>query len=961
MSRLKHILSQVFPPSSNSPIATTREGKMGSPRRWGIRFLLMAICFGGIFASKSLAASGVVIYKNTDQSGDATARGLAFVKMEQFPQVTNFTIGTGETFRILNQRIAGIVSTPDLSRATLVDEAGFTSLRTKMGEIAAMQQRFPKARADLEPLRAEYDRALQMIASGNVLSAGRWMSRENYQREAAAGQGKKVDLVVDGKQLTGAQVRSRNGGSVVIAHSGGVASIPIEKLSDEQIRLLNSTSMTVVIDRTAVPQPPAMSTATVPVPTPAATTTTIPPSPNPVSIGMVTPAPPPPVDAPQSPMMPPIIRHFPVGNDADDRPTEPQRVPIDRTREPVAGVIDDLKLWNPTEKESFEMRPLGLFRLELAHHKAMGLLGDLKGEAHERMLEAIRQQALIKLEMESKERAADMLVTIPTHSQVPASEKPQRVQPITSATELDVPLGALPPEYAAFVRLIADPWTSQAEDAVNLVEMMPPSTWIKPVQDLEAVGHPLVAKTVEDLKRSIDAVELTEAQHAQFMEGTYNNIWETADTAANGGFATTDAQGRMLRDDGATAVMGSILEAGFFSIASAIGRTMVGTPEDRFTQARLDAMGALFGELPKIYPPTPPAPGLITPEITQESIALVNTSGRDLTQVTIKLVSVHFISAPYDFGMRQVFVPRLAKGEKIHLKPEMRRLFREEGWKEREARPGSASIVHNPEEAWAYGAGGTVSAKVTAYALEGHEIERVVTFPENAVRTAKCELDDALRTLGTPGNQSGDHQWAINTARRVISMIPPGHPLGAEAAFLINSPAAAAEKGKAMVTEAILKRIVGTYKGSYEMTWGIQPVQGHKIPPGQLDAQITEIGTSVSDGQQKIDSAIQLDITGFTPEGYLGGVLSSPNDPKLQRRVIAKAPVKEEMDFTLEFIPAPGEPASLSLVDSHLTQCFTRLFLVFADGQLNNPSAIAGAGQFEVECDMTLSKEVPEE
>ncbi len=933
-------------------------------------FPFPAFCLGVFLISMTLVASGsgVVIYKLSDQSDEANARGVAFLKLEQFPQVTNVTTTKGETFRILNQRIVGIVHSPDLGRATVVDEAGFASLRAKRDEIATAQGRFPRSRDDLEPLRAEYDRALEMIASGNVLSAGRWMSRENYQREMTAAQGKKVDLLVDGKPLVGAQIRSLNGRAVVIAHSGGVASVPIEKLSDEQIRLLNTTSTTVVIDRAAVPEAPAMSPATVSVPQAAPTTTApsqtppdLPPPTNPVSIGMVTPLPPPPVDAPASPMVPPIIGHFPVGNDTESESAEPRRVPIDPAREPVAAVIDDLKLWNPTEKESFEMRPVGVFRLEIAHHKAMSLLVDLKGEAHDRMLGAIRQQALIKMEMESKEQAERMARAIPTSPQFPASDRPQRVQPITSATELDVPLGGLPPEYAAFMRIVCDPWTTRIEDAEKLVEMMPPNGWIGPVRALEPGDHPLMAQTVEELKRDIDAVEITEAQHAQFMQGTYDNIWETADTAANGGFAMTDAQGRFVRDDGASAVMGSIFQAGVFSIFSSIGRSMVGTPEERFTQARLDAVGTLLGEFPRIYPATPVSSGMITPEITEESIALVNTSGRDLTQVTIKLVGVHFVTAPDNFGMRLVFVPRLEKDQKIHLKPQMRRLFREEGWKEREARPGSASFLHSEEEAWAYGAGGTVSAKVTTYAIEGHEVDRVVTFPENAVRIAKCELDDALRTLGTPGNQSGDHQWAANTARRVISLIPPGHPLAAEAAFVINQPAAAAEKGKTMVTEAILKRITGTYKGTYEMTWGIQPVQGHVIPPTQIDAQIQEIGTKVYEGQLKFDSDIQLEITGLTPEGYLGGVLSSRDDPKLRREVIAKAPVREELDFTLEFIPAPGGPEPLSLVDSHLTQCLKRLYLVFADGRLNNPSALAAAGQFEVECDMTMWKEAPEE
>jgi hypothetical protein len=910
------------------------------------------------------SGSGVVIFKLSDQSEENSARGVAFLKLEQFPQVTNLTTPQGESLRLLNQRILKIVPSPDLTRSTITDELGMASLRNKLEEITALQQQFPRTKEELEPLRAEYDRALQMIDSGNVLVAGRWMSREAYQREMAAGQAKTVDLVVDGKPFSAAKVRGLNGTSVVIAHSGGVASVPAEKLTDEQIRLLNSTSATVVIDRASLVSAPATTPVPAKAPKVAADSGSAPKTPpdlpgqmNPVSIGMVTPTQPTPGTVSTTPAMSPPGFGFVAGGISTEPTGEPQRVPIDPAKEPVAAMINELKLWHATEKEAFEMRPMGSYRLDLAHHKAMQVLGELKGEAHGRMLAAIRQQALIKMEVESNERAERTMTVIPTNPQYSPSDEPIRGQSITSATASDEPTGALSPEYVAFMRIVSDPWTTEKEDAVKLVECMPPNSWTGLVLDLDLGAHPLMTQHVGRLRETVSSELEVESRIQGRREDLRESIWDTAVQAAGGEFETFNARGQQVGNEGFSQVAGSLADAALFLFAT----SMRGKTEDRLADARLVAVDELLRRQKEIYPGSPQMLNLVTPEISRESLALVNTSGRDLTNVTIQVIGTHFVSAPEDFGLRQVFVPRLAKDQKLHLKPQMRRTFFRDGWAERSARPPAALFTHSEEEEWAFGLGGILSAKVTTFALEGHEVDRVFTFPDAAKRAAQCELDDALRTLGTPGIQPEDQAWAVTAARRAVGLVPPGDPLAAEAASLIANPAAAAEKGRVMVTEAILERITGTYKGTYEMTWAIRPVQGHTIPPGQVDAQIQDIGNKVSEGQQDIDSAVQLEITGFTPEGYLGGVLSSPYDPKLRRQVIAKAPVKEELNFTLEFIPAPGGPESRSLTDSHLTQCLKRLYLVFADGRLNNPSAIAAAGQFEVECKMALWKEAPEE
>ena len=185
---------------------------------------------------------GVVIYTTLDHGRDETAIAVPFVKAEQFPLVTNVTTQDGRSIRLTKNMLKEIVRPLDLSRATVVDEAGLQSLKTAAQSIRALQKRYPQAAVKLENIAAEIERTAQVIESGNVLYEGRVVARADYDKQVAASRGKSIDITLNGRAYNQARLRSVADGKISIAHAGGLASIPLDPLTDEEIALLDGTS-----------------------------------------------------------------------------------------------------------------------------------------------------------------------------------------------------------------------------------------------------------------------------------------------------------------------------------------------------------------------------------------------------------------------------------------------------------------------------------------------------------------------------------------------------------------------------------------------------------------------------------------------------------------------------------------------------------------------------------------------
>ncbi len=239
---------------SRSPVVFSQAGRFA---RWIIPLLVLASISPG---KAEEPMSGIIIYTEIDHARDEIAIALPFVKAERHPLVTNVTTSDGRTVRVTNNQLKELVRPTDLGRLTVVDDAGVGKLRLEAASIRSMQERYRRAKAALEPLATRIEGLVQTIESGNVLVQGRLMSRGDYEKQVEASAPKTTNLTVDGRSYTEARLTSAREGMVSIMHSGGVASVPIDKLSDDQIDRLNTTSSITQIEKpkevAAVAEPP---------------------------------------------------------------------------------------------------------------------------------------------------------------------------------------------------------------------------------------------------------------------------------------------------------------------------------------------------------------------------------------------------------------------------------------------------------------------------------------------------------------------------------------------------------------------------------------------------------------------------------------------------------------------------------------------------------------------------------
>lgn len=224
----------------------------GRPAPLG-RLLAVLLLTGTLLTCGTVQAaekeSGIIIYTTLDNGRDETAIAVPFIKAEKFALVTNVTTADGKSFRVTNNMFKEIVRPPDLSRLTVVDEAGLQSFKAKAQSLRALQKRFPRAAGALEGIAVEMERTAQVIESGNVLYQGRLIPKADYDSRMTASAPKTIDLTVNGRTYSRARLTSVGDGKVSITHAGGVATINTSDLDAGSIALLRESNPGLSIQR----------------------------------------------------------------------------------------------------------------------------------------------------------------------------------------------------------------------------------------------------------------------------------------------------------------------------------------------------------------------------------------------------------------------------------------------------------------------------------------------------------------------------------------------------------------------------------------------------------------------------------------------------------------------------------------------------------------------------------------
>lgn len=262
------LISSRYPSGREAPNDGGLTGRGLSP----LSHLRAILVFAGILVTTVTVRAaengpGIVIYTTLDHGSDETAFAVPFIKAERFALVTNVTTADGKSVRVTNNQMKELVYPPDLTKATVTDDAGVAALHQKLAEYQALQERFPRTHVQLTPIINELDRVVRLLEEGNVLVTGRLLSREDHESQAALKRATTVDLTLNGVIYKGAKLTSVSGEKISIMHSGGVASVTVGQLSDDQIARLNGTNPNVAVVRPAI-EPPVPVPDPIPAPNP---------------------------------------------------------------------------------------------------------------------------------------------------------------------------------------------------------------------------------------------------------------------------------------------------------------------------------------------------------------------------------------------------------------------------------------------------------------------------------------------------------------------------------------------------------------------------------------------------------------------------------------------------------------------------------------------------------------------
>lgn len=178
-------------------------------------------------------------------------------------------------------------------------------------------------------------------------------------------------------------------------------------------------------------------------------------------------------------------------------------------------------------------------------------------------------------------------------------------------------------------------------------------------------------------------------------------------------------------------------------------------------KARLEAWGDLIPKLGAIYGPKPARADLAAPQIATgdpskpNTFAIVNTGGKLLTDVTLVVDQVSFTDAPYVTNRHVLFVRQWAANQPVYLNifvapsmitdkarwnayPAANQVADKSRWRPRDAEL-RFDLAHNDRAL--IGLGGIVEARVTVWAAEAHQPQRVVKYPDVVLAAARFELD----------------------------------------------------------------------------------------------------------------------------------------------------------------------------------------------------------------------------
>jgi hypothetical protein len=242
--------------------------------------------------------------------------------------------------------------------------------------------------------------------------------------------------------------------------------------------------------------------------------------------------------------------------------------------------------------------------------------------------------------------------------------------------------------------------------------------------------------------------------------GKYVQTYERERVYENPNGTTRTMTEREQVDESTLPLLGAALLNGYVrSRAPEAARNRASLAMER---GRLEAWDVLLPKLGEIYPRSKSGQNLFTPRASgpdRESgkgptFSVQNTSGRLLTDVTLKIDSVHFTTTPHVTNRQIYFVPKWPADASIYLSTALIPNVPSPDYlagRPQIAKPGAPRLAEfaqgrpRASELWVANVGGVLEFRLAAWAIESQQPEQSIRLPELVEQAGRYELDKAYQ------------------------------------------------------------------------------------------------------------------------------------------------------------------------------------------------------------------------
>jgi hypothetical protein len=196
-----------------------------------LRALIPLAFFVLLQSAGDASASGLLLTKKYPGQAEEFWTPVEFTNIQPFAASVTLTAkADSQKVVIQNAQVGIAIHFPDLATMSLVSDQDLASLKTTKETLTKQAGLYKAASSILNGVARDIDVALQSYNGGNVLVAGRWMSKAAYDAQlasasAAAKSGSIPELVVSGQSYKNVRVTSVSGNRIGIMHEGGVSQL----------------------------------------------------------------------------------------------------------------------------------------------------------------------------------------------------------------------------------------------------------------------------------------------------------------------------------------------------------------------------------------------------------------------------------------------------------------------------------------------------------------------------------------------------------------------------------------------------------------------------------------------------------------------------------------------------------------------------------------------------------------